>query len=199
MRHTITTVKIMRTIEALLQKVQGIKVHTAGTGSIYIYYNDKKVRISDHEPNYSAPNRGNDKCFYTKSASNEHYDIYDVVEQVCEYLGIEIKGTLKAAFTRHFNDQMKEFEEIQKYKAAQKQAQVEYEAKKEIEYNRLKAIVNENKAEVEAMLNEAEEYGDLASNGKRRRERTRKYLKRVFEERFGFEPAISKVRELLNK
>lgn len=198
-RHTITTVQIMTTIETLLQKVQGIKVHTAGTGTIYVYYDGKKVRIADHEPNYNAPNRNNDKCFYTKSASNENYDIYDVVEQVCEYLGIEIKGTLKAAFTRHYNKQIKEFEEIQKYQAAQKQAQAEYKAKKEIEDNRLNTVINKYREEVVKMLNEAEEYGDLASNGKKRRERTRKYFKRVFVERFGFDPVFSDVKILLNK
>lgn len=198
-RHTVKTVKIMKTIENLLQKIQGADVHVAGTGTIYVYYDGKKVRIADHEPNYNAPNRSNDKCFYTKSASNEKYDIYDVVEQVCEYLGIEIKGTLKAAFTRHYNEQMKVLEEIQKYQAAQRQEQAEYEAKREIENNRLNTVINENKAEVEAMLNEAEEYGDLASNGKKRRERTRKYFKRAFVERFGFDPVFSDVKISLNK
>lgn len=187
----------MTTIETLLQKVQGIKVHTAGTGTIYVYYDGKKVRIADHEPNYSAPNRNNDKCFYTKSTSNENYDIYNVVEQVCEYLGIEIKGTLKAAFTCHYNKQMKEFEEIQKYQAAQKQAQAEYKAKKEIEDNRLNTVINKYREEVVKMLNDAEEYGDMASNGKKRRERTRKYFKRVFVEKFGFDPVFSDVKILL--
>lgn len=190
----------MTTIEQLLKKVEGVKIHTAGTGSIYVYYKEKKIRIANHEPNYNAPNRSNDKCFYTKSASNENYDIYNVVEQVCEYLGVDIKGTLKAAFTRHFNEQIKAFEDIQKYKASQKQAQAEYEIKKEIEDNRLKAVINKNREEVAKMLNEAEEYGNLASNGKKRREKTRKYFKRVFVEKFGFEPVFSDVKIfLINK
>lgn len=56
----------MTTIENLLKKLDGVRVHTAGTGSIYVYYNNLKVRVSDHEPNYGAPNRHNDKCFYLK-------------------------------------------------------------------------------------------------------------------------------------
>ena len=119
---------------------------------------------------------------------------------MCEYLGVDIKGTLKAAFTRHFNEQIKAFEDIQKYKASQKQAQAEYEIKKEIEDNRLKAVINKNREEVVKMLNEAEEYGNLASNGKKRREKTRKYFKRVFVEKFGFEPVFSDVKIfLINK
>ena len=49
------------------------------------------------------------------------------------------------------------------------------------------------------MLNEAEEHGNLASNGKKRREKTRKYFKRVFVEKFGFEPVFSDVKKILNK
>lgn len=189
----------MATIEQLLKKLEGVKVHTAGTGSIYVYYKEKKIRIADHEPNYGAPNRSNDKCFYLKDACNKQYDIYDIVEQVAEYLDIEIKGTLKSMFTKRFNEQMKRFEELQKRQAAQRQAQAKIEAEKEHTTNNLKAIISENKEEVAKMLEEAEAYGDLASNGKKRRERTRKFLQRAFNEKFGFSPIFSEVKELLNK
>ena len=58
----------MITIENLLEKLEGVEIHTAGTGTIYVYHNGLKVRISDHERNYGAPNRGVDKCFYTQDA-----------------------------------------------------------------------------------------------------------------------------------
>lgn len=187
----------MATIEQLLKKLEGVKVHTAGTGSIYVYYKEKKIRIADHEPNYGAPNRSNDKCFYLKDACGTKNDIYDVVEQVAEYLEIEIKGTLKGMFTKRFNEQMKRFEELQKRQAAQRQAQAKIEAEKEHTTNNLKAVISENKEEVAKILEEAEAYGDLASNGKKRRERTRKYFKRVFVERFGFGPVFSEVKKML--
>lgn len=189
----------MTTIEQLLKKLEGVKVHTAGTGSIYVYYKEKKIRIADHEPNYNAPNRSNDKCFYLQDACGTKNDIYDVVEQVTEYLNIEIKGALKGMFTKHFNEQMKRFEELQKYQAEQKKAQAKFEAEKEHATNKLKAVISENKEEVAKMLNEAEEHGNLASNGKKRREKTRKYFKRVFVEKFGFEPVFSDVKKILNK
>lgn len=189
----------MATIEQLLKKLEGVKVHTAGTGSIYVYYKEKKLRIADHEPNYGAPNRSNDKCFYLKDACNKQYDIYDVVEQVAEYLEIEIKGTLKGMFTKRFNEQMKAFEELQMHQAAQRQAQAKFEAEKEHATNKLKAVISENKEEVAKILEEAEDYGDLASNGDKRRKRTKKYFKRVFVEKFGFDPIFSEVKKILNK
>ena len=102
-------------------------------------------------------------------------------------------------FTKHFNEQMKRFEELQKYQAEQKKAQAKFEAEKEHATNKLKAVISENKEEVAKMLNEAEEHGNLASNGKKRREKTRKYFKRVFVEKFGFEPVFSDVKKILNK
>ena len=38
----------MITIENLLEKLEGVEIHTAGTGTIYVYHNGLKVRISDH-------------------------------------------------------------------------------------------------------------------------------------------------------
>lgn len=189
----------MATIEQLLKKLEGVKVHTAGTGSIYVYYKEKKIRIADHEPNYGAPNRSNDKCFYLQDACGTKNDIYDIVEQVAEYLNIEIKGVLKGMFTKRFNEQMKRFEELQKHQAEQKKAQAKFEAEKEHASNKLKAVISENKEEVAKMLEEAESYGNLASNGKKRRERTRKFFQRAFNEKFGFSPIFSEVKELLNK
>lgn len=186
-------------IENLLEKLEGVEFHTAGTGTIYVYHNGLKVRISDHEPNYGAPNRSNDKCFYLQDACGTKNDIYDVVEQVAEYLEIEIKGALKGMFTKRFNEQMKRFEELQKHQAEQKKAQAKFEAEKEHATNKLKAVISENKEEVAKILEEAEAYGDLASNGKKRRERTRKFLQRAFNEKFGFSPIFSEVKELLNK
>ena len=97
----------MITIENLLEKLEGVEIHTAGTGTIYVYHNGLKVRISDHERNYGAPNRGVDKCFYTQDACGTKFDIYNIVEQVAEYLNIEIKGSLKGMMTRKFNQEMK--------------------------------------------------------------------------------------------
>ena len=108
----------MTTIENLLKKLDGVRVHTAGTGSIYVYYNNLKVRVSDHEPNYGAPNRHNDKCFYLKDIDGHIFDIYNVVEEVAEYLQIEIKGTLKGMITKHLNAEMKLAEERFKFHLA---------------------------------------------------------------------------------
>jgi hypothetical protein len=50
------------------------------------YYNVKelKVRVSDHEPNYGAPNRGNDVILYIKDASNNIMSVESQIERFCD-------------------------------------------------------------------------------------------------------------------
>lgn len=196
-RHTTTTVRIMTTIETLLKKLDGVRVHTAGTGSIYVYYNNLKVRVSDHEPNFGAPNRHNDKCFYLKDIDGQIFDIYNVVEEVAEYLEIEIKGTLKGMITKHLNAEMKLSEERFKFHLAAEKEREEAVAVYNAKCEKLKAIVDANKEEVEKMWNEADAYGDQASNGDKRRKRRSKMFNRLFTARFGFEPINLEIRKYL--
>lgn len=196
-RHTTTTVRIMTTIENLLKKLDGVRVHTAGTGSIYVYYNNLKVRVSDHEPNFGAPNRHNDKCFYLKDIDGHIFDIYDVVAEVAEYLEIEIKGTLKGMITKHLNAEMKLSEERFKFHLAAEKEREEAVAVYNAKCEKLKAIVDANKEEVEKMWNEADAYGDQASNGDKRRKRRSKMFNRLFTARFGFEPINLEIRKYL--
>lgn len=196
-RHTTTTVRIMTTIENLLKKLDGVRVHTAGTGSIYVYYNNLKVRVSDHEPNFGAPNRHNDKCFYLKDIDGQIFDIYNVVEEVAEYLEIEIKGTLKGMITKHLNAEMKLSEERFKFHLSAEKEREEAVAVYNAKCEKLKAIVDANKEEVEKMWNEADAYGDQASNGDKRRKRRSKMFNRLFTARFGFEPINLEIRKYL--
>lgn len=196
-RHTTTTVRIMTTIENLLKKLDGVRVHTAGTGFIYVYYNNLKVRVSDHEPNFGAPNRHNDKCFYLKDIDGQIFDIYNVVEEVAEYLEIEIKGTLKGMITKHLNAEMKLSEERFKFHLAAEKEREEAVAVYNAKCEKLKAIVDANKEEVEKMWNEADAYGDQASNGDKRRKRRSKMFNRLFTARFGFEPINLEIRKYL--
>lgn len=187
----------MTTIENLLKKLDGVRVHTAGTGSIYVYYNNLKVRVSDHEPNFGAPNRHNDKCFYLKDIDGQIFDIYNVVEEVAEYLEIEIKGTLKGMITKHLNAEMKLSEERFKFHLAAEKECEEAVAVYNAKCEKLKAIVDANKEEVEKMWNEADAYGDQASNGDKRRKRRSKMFNRLFTARFGFEPINLEIRKYL--
>ena len=196
-RHTTTTVRIMTTIENLLKKLDGVRVHTTGSGSIYVYYNNLKVRVSDQEPNFGAPNRHNDKCFYLKDIDGQIFDIYNVVEEVAEYLEIEIKGTLKGMITKHLNAEMKLSEERFKFHLAAEKEREEAVAVYNAKCEKLKAIVDANKEEVEKMWNEADAYGDQASNGDKRRKRRSKMFNRLFTARFGFEPINLEIRKYL--
>ena len=187
----------MATITELLKKIDGVTIKEAGTGTVYVYYGDKRVRIADHEPNFNAPNRGVDKCFYTKDACNTKADIYTVVEEVAEYLGIEIKGVLKGMITKHFNEVAVESVELAKIVAENKAYRQSVTARHNEELSKLTALVSENKVAIEQMIADAEAYGNLGSNGAKRRNRTKSFFASAFKSAFGFEANLSDIREVL--
>ena len=58
--------------------------------SKYYNINGLKVRVSDHEPNYGAPGRGNDIELYVRSADNLLLSIEAQLEHICELRGYNI-------------------------------------------------------------------------------------------------------------
>ena len=74
----------------------------------------------------------------------------------------------------------------------------EVRAQHKSELEKIEAILQDNKAVICKMIADAEEYGDSASNGNRRRKRTKSFFTRAFREAFGFEVNLSDVREVLN-
>ncbi len=188
----------MKTIQQLLEKINGVKVHSAGTGSIYVYYKDLKIRVADHEPNYGAPNRSNDKCFYMQDACGNKFDIYDIVEDIAEYLQIEITGTLKGMLTKHFHEKMQLAEEAYKIKCEHEAYMQAYNERKANEIEKLKEIIEKNRSEIENIIARAEAYGSLGANGDKRRKRTKSFFKQEFAARFGVEANLVEVRAIIN-
>lgn len=78
-------------IEQFLNENTSFKTHIAGTGTLYIEADDLTIRVSDHEPNYSARRPQADKCFYTRTADNMKFDPYDVTWNILEWLEEENK------------------------------------------------------------------------------------------------------------
>lgn len=193
------TYKIMKTIQQLLEKLNGVKIHSAGTGSIYVYYKNLKVRISNHEPNYTVPNRSNDKCFYIQDACGNKFDIYDIVLEVAQYLQIEITGTLKGMMTRHFHEKMQLKEEAYKIKCEHEAYMQAYNEQRAVEMAELRMMIEANRNEVEKIIARAEAYGSLGANGDKRRKRAKNFFKHEFAARFGIEVNLVDVREIINK
>lgn len=65
-----------------------IYVKQAGTGTLYATYKGETVRIADHEPNYSIHSRDTHKNFYTMTVEGKQNDLFDVVDDVLDYFGI---------------------------------------------------------------------------------------------------------------
>ena len=189
----------MQTLEQLIEKLDGVRVQTAGTGTIYVYHKGLKVRVADHEPNYGAPNRGNDKCFYTQDMCGKKFDIYDVVSDIADYLEIEIRGTLKGMMTKHLKVQAQLAEMAEKAKREYEAYMQQYNEQRAIEMAKLEVIVKNNKNEIDDIIARAEAYGNLGSNGDKRRKRTKNFFKNEFAAKFGFKANLVDVREIMSK
>lgn len=73
-------------IKRFLDDNTKIESHIAGTGSLYIYYNDSKIRISNHEEASTRLRESAEKCFYTKTADNREFEVIDVIGDIFDYL-----------------------------------------------------------------------------------------------------------------
>lgn len=82
-RHNIMTT--VEKIQKFLQEKTNIYSHIAGTGTLYIDYEGLKIRVADHEANYSLRAEA-DKSFYTKTADNQTFDVLDIIGEIFDYL-----------------------------------------------------------------------------------------------------------------
>lgn len=167
-----------------------LKVNQAGTGTIYITFDDKKIRISNHEPNESMRRfRGEaDLEIYTHDVVGKEINSkYDVIEKVSSFYNIEIPRGIKSAITRHKNAKYKEAIRIAEVQKSQKIFNDEVQEKLKIFHKKIKSLVRGREKELKKLLDEADKYGDLGSNGDKRRKRRVSYFKREFKNRFGIE------------
>ncbi|SDE79561.1 hypothetical protein [Riemerella columbipharyngis] len=185
----------MKELIELLSK--DIQVHEAGTGSLYVEYKGKKVRVADHEPNHTMKRmRGYaDLEIYTKDACNTTLKTeIDVVEDIADFFEIEITNETL----------LKKSEENLQYKIDQSKMTASFEetmAKiqntREEKIANLKPFVIENLDKIKEIINEAEVYSDSASNGTKRRKKRRNYFFNKMKEVFSIEVELSDVNDVI--
>lgn len=189
-------------MEKLLKSLHPrISVKKAGTGTIYVNFNGKKIRVADHEPNEAAKRiRGKaDFEIYTHDlVGKEINSKYDVVEKVAKFLKLEIKGTTKAAITRYNNRELKKAKEIAKIKAKNDAEFSDLKTLQRKFYAQIRKVVKGKEVELKKLLEESQAYGDLGSNGAKRRKRKTSYFKQNFKLRFGLEATPNDVDTALN-
>lgn len=176
----------MGQVEKLLKKLPGVDVHVAGTGTIYLSYKGKKMRISDHERNYSMDKqRGTpDKSIYTQDVSGkELIDKYGVVNDVADFYGIEIPKSMQGAMTRARNKDIKRSDELYKIKQQNDVSMANVSDKKNQKISDIKKAVKGREDELKQLLIDTEKYADENPNKRSKRRST--YLKTHFLDMFG--------------
>jgi len=178
-----------------------ISVRQAGTGTIYVSFDGKKIRIANHEPNRSMKRqRGSaDLEIYTHDlVGKEINSKYDVVEKVADFLNIEIKGPTKSAITRFRNKELEKSKKLARIEIENEKEMKEIQDRIKKFYSKIKKLTKGKEKELKQLYAEAEKYGDLGSNGSKRRKRRTSYFKREFKNRFGIEATPSDVKNAIN-
>lgn len=188
-----------KTLKELIEYLhKKINVKTSGTGTTYVYFDGKKIRISNHEPNDSLLFlRGKlDLEIYTHNVEGRQInDKYDVVELVAEYLDLPIKGYLKGIITRHFNKSMKELKEVTKIRMQEEKERLQLIKESDLFYKRIKDTLKGEEKAVKKILQEAENYSESAPNGNIRRKKRMKYFKRELNKKYGIVATVAEVRK----
>jgi hypothetical protein len=190
---------MQKLIKSLDKKVSA---RYSGTGTLYVHYNGKKIRISNHEPNDAMRRiRGTaDLEIYTHDLVGKEINTkYDVLEKVADYLKLEIKGSTKAALTRFRNKEAKEAKALAKIIAKNKVETNAIQKKIAQYHSKIRSLTKGREKELKQIYSEAEKYGALGSNGGKRRKRTVSYFKKAFLNTFGIEATPGDVKLALNE
>ncbi|WP_130736747.1 hypothetical protein [Flavobacterium sp. J27] len=177
-----------------------IKYTGAGTGSVYLEFKNKKIRISNHEPNEAMKRmRGKSdlEIYITDLVGNPLNDKFDILEIVSKFFKLEITGTLKASLTKHLNKKAKEQEQINKYKKDHKQFLNDFQTKQQELHGLIKKVVGNKINNVKVIIKNAVDYGNLGSNSSKRNQRRRSFFKQEFKKQFGIEVELSDVKDAL--
>ncbi len=175
-------------MEKLLQSLhEDIVVNRALTGTIYVSYNYKKIRISNHEPRQFTGNRiSADLLIYTHDITGKEINSkYEVVEKIADFLNLKIPGPVKGAITRHNNKKKAEAQKLRELMRKNELSMKVLQLKKALFHLRIWNVIKGKEKQLKQLLKEAAEYGDLGSNGSKRKKRRVSFFKREFKNRFG--------------
>lgn len=188
---------MQKLIKSLDKKVSA---RHAATGTLYVEFQGKKIRIGNHEPNEAMrKHRGRaDLELYTHDlVGKEINSKYDVVEEVADFLNLEITGATKAAVTRFRNNEMKKNKRLIEIQRINKSQMDEIQNKIKEFHSIIRKLTKGKEKELKQLFIEAEKYGDLGSNGQKRRKKRVSHFKKEFKNRFGIEATPSDVEAAL--
>lgn len=171
---------------------------TTGHGTIYVNFKGKKIRISDHEPNFNAPNRSSDLNIYYKNAEGKRIlNKYEIINKVADFFNLPVPPAIKAAETKFYNQELKRFELAQKIQQEENERR-KIEAKEtELKQNIVKNIISQNPSYFKNIAQKAVEYGDLGANGSKRNKRRHSFIRQFFKENYNVEADFNDVSHLI--
>jgi len=181
-----------------LRRLPNVDVTEAGTGTIYITNKNtnKRVRVSDHEPNFGAPRSTEYTEIYTKDVSGKEINKpHEIIEKVSEVLSTPIESDLKAYVKESNKQQVELNKKAEQVKTENEAYQQDLAKKKESQIPFIEKNINElNKIKDEAIA-----YGDEGSDSSKRNKRRRNYFKNAVKEKFNIELEYSDFNELKDK
>jgi hypothetical protein len=78
--------KTTEQIKSFLDANTNIESTIAGTGTLYVNYEDIVIRISDHEEANTRLRESADKFFYTRTADNKTFKASDVLYDMLDWI-----------------------------------------------------------------------------------------------------------------
>lgn len=203
-RGRINSDNLWDNVAELSKSVRGMRSSIASTETIYVTYDGKKVRISDHEPNFGAERlRGRpDLEIYTHDIVGKQIKgVDDVVVELAEYFNVDIPPELKKNLDRITGRRIQEQNLRRTLREETRRTQAILADKRKVHYNRILQAIHNKSSIIDRIHKGAEEYGAQGSSRKRNK-RENSYFKREFEKAFGFQATrgeVSEAKKLLKK
>jgi len=188
---------MQKLIKSLNKKVSA---RYAGTGTLYVEFQGKKIRIGNHEPNEAMRRQRGiaDLELYTHDiVGKEINSKYDIVEKVAGFLNLEITGSTKAAITRFRNKEFKKQKRLIEIQRKNKSEMDDIQKKIKDFHSKIRKLTKGKEKELKQLFIEADKYGDLGASGQKRRKRRVSYFKKEFLNRFGIEATPNDVETAL--
>lgn len=185
-------------VELLNTLHNGLHAKKTAGGSIYINFKGIKTRIADHEPNYNAPNRSNDYYIYYKNANGKDIlNKYEILNKIAAIYKIDLPPAIKAAETKFYNKQAELHKKYAKLKDKERLQQNKKQEYLRDNFKRKSDIVNSNKSFYRNLAIEAQNYGDLGSNGAKRRKRRNSFVNLHFMNTYNIPASFADISHLL--
>ena len=184
-------------LTGLLADFKGVSFNQAGTGSIYINKNGKKIRIANHEPNEAARRRRGeaDLEIYTHDITGKEIKKpFEVIQDLADYLEMQIPQSLSKKVDELSNEDIVRQSELRQLQEASDKSLQEAQLKHKEEVLINEDVINENKNRIIELEQESSKETDEIKKGAKRRKKRGSLFKQKVKDEFGIDLNLSDFR-----